>query len=874
MKILKPDDGIDVPRVREKVMASFKHGGNLKHLMNLSGLSAEEILDFSANINPMGLPEWFRPVVSSTLASVVHYPDPECADLVKAAVGRYSCAPDQVLVGNGSSEILHLIPRALSKKRAVILAPSYVDYATAAETAGLQVDFVLLRENKDFLPDLVRLESTLHGDELVFICTPNNPTGLLVDGGSLRKIAINNPSTLFVVDEAFGDFVEGMDSLTRDRPTNVIVLLSLTKIYTIPGLRLGLAICEPEIVDSIKRIQPTWSVNSIAQAVGSAALRDCHYVEQSRSFVRQQREILETELKSISGLTVYPGKANFLFVRIDRQDLYATELADQALRDGVAIRVCENFQGLDKRFFRVAVRTYEQNNRLCESLRKAMGVAHKPFKKPKAPALMFQGTSSNAGKSVLTAALGRILLQDGYRVAPFKSQNMSLNSFVTRSGGEMGRAQVVQAQACRLDPDVRMNPILLKPNSDTGSQVIVCGKPVGNMDVMEYVRYKPEAFTAAKAAYDSLSADFDVMVLEGAGSPGEVNLKHHDIVNMQMARYAEAPVLIVGDIDRGGVFASFIGTMEVLAEWERSMVGGFVVNRFRGNKELLNDALDYTRWHTGRPVLGVVPNFQNLGLPEEDSVSFKGGLFDDQREPDDSVELAIIDLPHISNFTDFDAFRAEPDVRLKIVRNRDDLNQPDAIILPGSKNTIGDLEYLKNRGIDSKLRELADKGTEVVGICGGFQMLGGGISDPHGLESGGKAFEGLRFLDVTTLLAPEKTLTRVSGLHVESNLTVRGYEIHHGQSECGATRPIVELERGGTDGAKSLDGRTWGTYLHGIFDADEFRRWFIDKLRKRRGLKPKGKVCSVYDLEPALDRLAESVRSSLEIKRIYKLMGL
>ena len=855
-------------------MTSFKHGGNLKHLMNLSGLSAEEILDFSANINPMGLPEWFRPVVSSTLASVVHYPDPECADLINAGAERYGCSPAQVLVGNGSSEILHLLPRALGKKQAIILAPSYLDYATAAEVAGLEVDYVFLKEIDQFFPDLRRVESILRGGELVFICNPNNPTGLLVDTQHLREIATRNPSTLFIVDEAFGDFVEGMDSLTRDRPQNVIVLLSLTKIYTIPGLRLGLAIGEPKIVESIKRIQPTWSVNSIAQAVGSAALRDSHYVEQSRSFVRQQREALEIELKSISGLTVYPGKANFLFVRIDRKGLDAIKIAGRVLRDGIAIRVCENFQGLDKRFFRVAVRTYEQNNRLCESLRKAMGVAHKPFKKSKPPALMFQGTSSNAGKSVLTAALGRILLQDGYRVAPFKSQNMSLNSFVTRSGGEMGRAQVVQAQACRLEPDVRMNPILLKPNSDTGSQVIVCGKPVGNMDVMEYVRYKPEVFAAAKASYDSLSADFDVMVLEGAGSPGEVNLKHHDIVNMQMARYAEAPVLIVGDIDRGGVFASFIGTMEVLAEWERSMVAGFVVNRFRGNKDLLNDALVYTLLHTGRPVLGVVPYFPDLGLPEEDSVSFKGGLFDDQRESNDSVEVAIIDLPHISNFTDFDAFRTEPDVRLKIVRNRDDMNQPDAIILPGSKNTIGDLEYLKNRGIDSKLRELADNGTEVVGICGGFQMLGDGISDPHGLESGGKAFEGLRFLDVTTVLAPEKTLTRVSGLHLESNLPVRGYEIHHGQSQCSATRPIVELGRGGVDGAGSLDGRIWGTYLHGIFDADEFRRWFIDKLRKRRGLKPIGKIRSVYDLDPALDRLAESVRSSLDMKQIYKLMGL
>lgn len=842
--------------------------------MDLSGFSAENILDFSANINPMGLPEWFRPVVSSSLSSVVHYPDPESSDLAKAASERYGCSPNEVLIGNGSSEILYLLPKALGKKRAIILAPSYVDYANASEVAGLELNYVFLKEIDDFVPDLRRVQSVLCGAELVFICTPNNPTGLITDAEHIREIATSNPSTLFIVDEAFGDFVENMDSLVRDRPQNVIVLLSLTKIYSIPGLRLGLAICESQIVESVRRIQPMWSVNSIAQAVGSAALRDTHYVERSRMFVLQQREILESELKSLLGLTVYPGKANFLFVRIDRKDLDAIELARRVLQDGIAIRVCENFQGLDNRFFRIAVKTYEQNMKLSDSLRNAIGFTHRSFKKAKPPALMFQGTSSNAGKSILTAALGRIMLQDGYKVAPFKSQNMSLNSYVTRSGGEMGRAQVLQAQACRLEPDVRMNPILLKPNSDTGSQIIVCGKPVSNMNVMEYVRYKTNAFAAAKAAYDSLSSEFDVMVLEGAGSPGEVNLKHHDIVNMQMARYANARVFIVGDIDRGGVFASFVGTMEVLAEWERAMVAGFVVNRFRGDKDLLDDALNYILLYTGQPVIGVVPYLKNLGLPEEDSVSFKSGLFDEQREADDSIEVAIIDLPHISNFTDFDAFRTEPDVRLKIVRSREDLNQPDAVILPGSKNTIGDLEYIKSRGIDSKLRELVKNGIEIIGICGGFQMLGGEIADPYGLESGGKSFHGLNFINATTVLAPEKTLTRVSGLHLESNLRVRGYEIHHGQSQCVDTSPIVELERGRTDGARSSNGRIWGTYLHGIFDADEFRRWFIDKLRQRRGLQPKGKICSIYDLEPALDRLAESVRQNIDISRIYRLIGI
>ncbi len=346
---------------------------------------------------------------------------------------------------------------------------------------------------------------------------------------------------------------------------------------------------------------------------------------------------------------------------------------------------------------RIAVRTAEENERLCHALQDALGVTRKSVGRRMKPAVMLQGTSSNAGKSIMAAAFCRILLQDGYSVAPFKAQNMSLNSYVTRDGGEMGRAQVVQAQACRIDPDVRMNPILLKPSSDTGAQVILMGKPVGNMDVNTYIRYKPEAFTAVKEAYDSLASEHDVIILEGAGSPAEVNLKHHDIVNMTMARYARSPVILVGDIDRGGVFASFIGTMEVLAEWERALVAGFVINRFRGDKSLLDDAINYVERYTGRPTFGVVPYLQDLGLPEEDSVTFKSGPKEETRPAGDVVEIALIDLPHISNFTDFDSLRLEPDVHLSIVREPRDMGHPDVVILPGSKNVIGDLDYLEER---------------------------------------------------------------------------------------------------------------------------------------------------------------------------------
>lgn len=857
-------------------MTRFKHGGNLTRLAGIAGIPAEQILDFSANINPLGPPEWLRSVVSCALESVVHYPDPDFSRLVRAVAQRYRVPEDQVLIGNGSTEIIYLIPRALTARHVVVPVPTYVDYLTFAQSAGLTTETMILKENAAFELDFDALSSELHGRELVFLCQPNNPTGRLFDPERLRNLASKHPSTLFVVDEAFGDFVEEMDSLTSRRPENVIVLLSLTKIYAIPGIRLGCAVADPGLVQSIRSLQPFWSVNNIAQAVGEAALNDREYVERSRAFVREQRLRLMEELKSIPGLTVYRGEANFLLVRVDRPGTDASRVAERLLGNGIAIRVCDNFDGLDSRFFRVAVRTSDENARLCRALRSVFGVAAKTMEKRTTPALMFQGTSSNAGKSVLTAALCRILLQDGYRVAPFKSQNMSLNSFVTRDGGEMGRAQVVQAQACRLDPDVRMNPILLKPNTDTGSQVIVLGKPVGNMEVLDYVRYKPQAFDAAREAYDSLTGEFDVIVLEGAGSPGEVNLKHHDLVNMQMARYAKAPVLLVGDIDRGGVFASFVGTMEVLAEWERNLVAGFVVNRFRGKKELLDDANAYTTRHTGRPVFGVVPYLPDLGLPEEDSVSFKGGLFDETSgRYSDCVEIAVVDLPHISNFTDFDAFRAEPDVRLKIVRRARDLNEPDAVIIPGSKNVIGDMEYLVRSGIAGRIRELTDTDrTELVGLCGGFQMIGAKIADPYEIESAGRTLEGLGMLNMTTVLARTKTLTLAGALHLESGLTVRGYEIHHGQSEPDGVEPLLEHPDGRSIGARSPNRRIWGTYLHGIFDADEFRRWFIDRLRSQRGLPPYGRVLAQYNLEPALDRLADVVRDSLDISRIYRLVGL
>lgn len=925
----------------------FPHGGHVRDLARLAGCRAEDLLDFSANLNPLGPPEALRRTVSRHLGGVIHYPDPDCRALREAIGEAFAVSPDRVVCGNGSTELLYALPLALARQRAIIPTPSYLDYATAARRAGLSVTTVPMDIEQGF-PDWRRLERALLRSEaareaaLVILGQPNNPSGALFDPIELVRMADRYPDALFLVDEAFADFVTDYPlppvaapgliaapmpspipardkSIAQYRRDNLIALRSLTKFYAIPGLRLGYALA-PAPAPLARRLAaflPPWSVGSLAQAVGTAALADREYARETRSRVARLREGLRRGLDGIGGMTVFPSVANYLLIRLERPDWDARRLAGELLTHRIAIRVCDNYEGLDDHYFRVAVRAEQENGRLLAALARVLPASRAPRESgerddhhknreepvredtagraggiveaasrgrplcagPRAtPALMIQGTASNAGKSVLTAALCRILLQDGYRVAPFKAQNMSLNSFVTREGGEMGRAQVVQAQACRRDPDVRMNPVLLKPNSETGSQVIVLGKPIGNMDVDAYIRYKPEAFRAVRTAYEGLAREVDVMLIEGAGSPGEVNLKRHDIVNMAMAKYAEARVLLVGDIDRGGVFASFIGTLEVLEEWERALVAGFIINRFRGQRALLGDAIDYVQAHTGLPTFGVIPYLRDLGLPEEDSVTFKerdGSGGHDSGQRGDTVEIALVDLPHISNFTDFDPLELEPDVRLRIIRSAQEIGAPDALILPGSKNVPGDLAWLRESGIAEAIANLSPR-TSIVGICGGLQMLGERLADPHGLESadGRTHWAGLSLLPLHTVLEREKRLKRVSARHGESGCMLEGYEIHHGQTRGDRLRPAVVTEAGEAIGFATEDGRIFGTYLHGLYDNDAFRRWFLDTLRVRRGLPPLDRVQVRYGLEAALDRLADVAREHLDMDGIYRALGI
>lgn len=479
-----------------------------------------------------------------------------------------------------------------------------------------------------------------------------------------------------------------------------------------------------------------------------------------------------------------------------------------------------------------------------------------------AGSLMIQGTTSNAGKSLVTAALCRALARRGIKVAPFKPQNMALNSAVTEDGGEIGRAQAVQAQACGLEPHTDMNPVLLKPNSDTGAQVIVHGKPAANLTAVEYHHFKPKAMDFALASFDRLKAQYDVILVEGAGSPAEINLRDRDIANMGFAEAADLPVVIVGDIDRGGVFAQFVGTLALLSEAERARVKGFIVNRFRGDVSLLQPGLDWLEKETGKPVLGVLPFLPGLYLAAED------GFFDEKKAAADvesPFHILVPRLPRLSNHTDFDPLRLHPGIELTWWRENDPLPGADLIILPGSKSTRSDLAWLKTHGWEAHINRHLRYGGKVMGICGGFQMLGQTLHDPDGQEGRPGSSDGFGLLDIETRFEPEKTLLNVSGhLAGEEKIPVRGYEIHMGTtSGPGLERPALILD-GKPHGALSPDGAVFGGYLHGLFDQPEA----LPALLAWGGLEAAGTVDLPARREAEFDRLADLCEEHLEMKTI------
>ncbi len=490
---------------------------------------------------------------------------------------------------------------------------------------------------------------------------------------------------------------------------------------------------------------------------------------------------------------------------------------------------------------------------------------------------MIQGTGSSVGKSVIVAGLCRIFSDMGYKVTPFKAQNMALNSFITKDGKEMGRAQVVQAEAGRIEPNADMNPILIKPNSDTGAQVIIHGKVYGNMSAVKYHSFKKEAKKYVLESFERLSKEFDIMIIEGAGSPAEINLIENDIVNMGMAEMADAPVILTGDIDKGGVFASLVGTMELLAENDKARIKAFLINKFRGDKNLLQPGLDEIEKKTGVPFIGVIPYLKDVYIQEEDGVAVDSYIKKDLTL--NELKIAVLHLPHISNVTDFDALEKEPDVSLKYVSMSDDIEQFDIIIIPGSKNTIDDLYKIKESGFDKTLKKFRGF---IVGICGGFQILGRKIYDPMHIESNREEIDGLNFLDFTTVMEKKKTTKQVT-VKINKKLgylfvtgELKGYEIHMGKNNYFSDRFLFENEREGEkDGLLSDDERVWGTYIHGIFDNDNLRRAFLNLVRKKKGLPLLEKSSSLdYEecKENGFNKLAQIIKENINMEMLMKLI--
>ena len=480
--------------------------------------------------------------------------------------------------------------------------------------------------------------------------------------------------------------------------------------------------------------------------------------------------------------------------------------------------------------------------------------------------IMIQGTMSNAGKSLLCAGLCRILRQDGYRVAPFKSQNMALNSFITKDGGEMGRAQVVQAEAAGIAPDVRMNPILLKPTTDVGSQVIIAGQVQGNMRAMEYYRRKREYIPAILEAYNSLASEYDIIVIEGAGSPAEINLKQEDIVNMGLAKLVDAPVLLVGDIDRGGVFAQLYGTVALLEKDERARIKGTVVNKFRGDRSILEPGIKILERLCGVPVAGVIP-YTHVDIDDEDSLTERFARTTERK----LLDIAVIRLPRISNFTDFTPFERYANVSLRYVERVSDLHSPDMILLPGTKSTIADLKWLRQSGLEAAILKAASAGTLIFGICGGYQMLGRRVSDPDQVEAAGiTEIQGLGLLDMDTVFLGEKVQTQVTGtfdgvtgmLSGLNGMSYTGYEIHMGRSQ--EKKPPLQGR-----------GNVYGSYIHGIFDAPDVSDEMLRAICARKGLDYA--ALGTFDPREYKERqynmLADAVRGGLDMELVYRIIN-
>ncbi len=871
-------------------MINNPHGGDISSIAKKLKLQSWPKVksDFSVNINPLGPPVALRRILSAghTLATV--YPEISAGTASAALADAHNVPTDHIMVGNGSTDLFALLLQTVKPKSVALIAPCYAGYEEVCKSLDIPVNWqYTLTESENFIISEEVLSSIT--DELIFLGTPNNPTGSHIEPEILLNAAINNPDCTIVADESFIDFCSKVKEQTLIRPnipSNLIVIKSLTKFFAIPGLRLGMLYAQPEVVSQIASHALPWSVNTFAQKIAVHLFQDKSYIEKTQTQVLALRQKMQKKLNAIDGVKAFDSDANFLLVKLSK-NLTAAELQKLLLQYGILIRNCDNYRGLGTQYCRLAVRPEHEIEKLITAITSALTgtetIGRK--KKPHTPAIMIVGTTSDSGKSVVAAGFCRLMARKNLKVAPFKAQNMALNSYVTAEGGEMGRAQVTQASAAGIRPHTDMNPVLLKPLGENGSQVIVNGKPIGNFNAREYYAMKTEMRRNAHKAYDRLASNNDIIILEGAGSPAEINLLAEDFVNMDMAAYANAKTVLIADIDRGGVFATILGTIELMPQQHRHLIAGIIINKFRGDVSLLDSGIRDIEVMTGVPVLGVLPYLKDLKIEEEDSMGLAQPRGNQDALLDDALlDIVVIKLPRISNYTDFLAIENDDGVRVRYVETVVDFGTPNLIIIPGTKNTRSDLKWLYTTGMNDILHKAKEKKIPIIGICGGFQMLGSIVIDNHGVEGSPGETKGLGLLDVKTTLSMEKELSQVSGVvndgipYISANTRFHGYEIHAGTTTTDKQPPLTITKRSNVStkenaGAISKDGMVFGCYVHGFFDSNEIRQELWDWLCQQNGIEKK-LITVNKDVQSAeFDRLADMLKKHINLTELINYSG-
>ncbi|TAN26537.1 MAG: cobyric acid synthase [Actinomycetota bacterium] len=806
----------------KRFLSARAHGDGANALERFLGLDPGELLDLSASMNPVA--PSYEVVLTRRLGSLKSYPDPKEAAAFLAGVLEVDA--DQLILSNGGAEAIALVAQVV--KAGHVRDPEF---------------------------SLYRRHITRYSQEGPWWASnPNNPIGTLLEENEVP----------FVIDEAFYQMATGHWS-RRDFERGSFVVGSLTKLFALPGLRMGYLIAPSSTVAArLRRLQPQWALNSLAAAALPDLISGIDLNETHLAVSRLRGDLMS--VLTTYGASPRPSCANYVFVP-DAKDLF-----DRLLERKVLVRDTHSF-GLNGGV-RIAVPDdkglYQVEQALFpKKLRKRSGANFRG-------GLMVVGTTSDSGKSTLVTALCRVLSDRGIAVAPFKAQNMSLNSSVTPAGYEIGRAQARQAHAARIDSEAAMNPILLKPTSEMTSQVVVMGEPLFETNARDYQTKKSGLLASVIEAYNDLASRFEVVILEGAGSPAEINLIDNDLVNLGLAHKINARALLVGDIDRGGVFASLYGTLQILSPKLSSLICGFVINKIRGDATLLDSGISQLEALTKRPVFGVLPYLSESLIDAEDSLGLSS-YGAEQSSSRDALDIAVISLPRISNFTDFDPLVNEPGCVLRMIASLGQLGSPDLIIIPGSKSTIDDLNWLRRKGFDEAITQHLARGCIVLGICGGYQILGKEINDE--VESKQGRVNGLGLLDVQTLFLDSKVTLRRSGVAPRfGQVPVSGYQIHKGRVTPQGGRTLFELsnpsrtfqEVGLTDGAVDDAGQVFGTTLHGVFENDEFRSVFLSTVGRARSKSFESRLNFAQLRESQIDYLAKFVSKYIDIDALFR----